>query len=466
MKRCMFTDDLRKKAAQQQRVIVFPESTDPRVLKAADALFHQKLVFPLLIGPQPEIAQAAQACGANIEGIQIRDPLHDAEFQNFVNLLVQLRQQKGMTPEQAAELMKDPVYFGTMMVKTGKAHGLVSGAAHSTSDTLRPALQIIKTRPDVSLASSFFFMVLPDGRVLLFADCGVNINPTAEQLAEIGFSTVQSTKEFGLDPRVAMLSFSTKGSAKHKLSDKVVQATAMLQQKNPGCPVDGELQVDAALVPEIAQSKANGSPVQGNATILIFPDLNAGNIGYKLVQRLAGAQALGPIMQGLAMPVNDLSRGCSEEDIITVACITALQTRAQQPGAQQPSPSQNQQNTQAAPAQPAQNQVQQGNPPQQNQQAQPQQPQAQPPQQPQQQQQSQEQGQPSVQYHDAKKGNHLSPSAVNPQEMLSDIKKLAEDSSHAEKAEDSGKTEGSSSSPSSSGPSSGPENNGGENKNQ
>jgi phosphate acetyltransferase len=355
-----FIDGLKQKAASAKKIIVFPESTDQRVLKAVQMLQEQNLVTPILIGSQPQIAQAAQQAGANVQNIQIHDPGHDIDYQNFVQQLVQLRKEKGMTQEEAQKLMLDPVYFGTMMVKTGKAHGLVSGAAHSTADTLRPALQLIKTS-NVKIASSFFFMVFEDGRLFLFSDCGVNINPTAEQLAEITKSTVHSAQQFGIQPNVALLSFSTKGSAKDPLSDKVVQATQFAQQMNLGVPLDGELQLDAAIVPEIAQSKAKDSPVKGNANVLIFPDLNAGNIGYKLTERLAGAHALGPIMQGLAMPVNDLSRGCSVDDIVDVACITAIQATAVSqaaPAQKQPLPPQQTPSLQAISPQSQESQLQ------------------------------------------------------------------------------------------------------------
>ena len=392
-----FLNSMRTKASQLNSVIVFPEALDQRVLQAVDFLHNNNIVSPVLIGSQPDIMQAASSCGANISNIQIRDPLHDVEFQNYVNQLVQLRQHKGMTIEEATELMKDPVFFGTMMVKNGTADGLVSGAAHSTANTLRPALQILKAKEGYKLVSSFFFMVFQD-RLLIFSDCGLNINPTSEELVEIAKASAESARKFELEPRVALLSFSTKGSAKHELADKVINAVQLMNSSNLNFVFDGEMQADAAIVQSVAASKAPDSPLKGDANVLIFPDLNSGNISYKLVERLAGASAIGPIIQGLNGAVNDLSRGCSVEDIINVAAITSIQAQE----FKQNKPNQNQQ-----PQQPSQ-------------QAHPQQPQQQtPPQQP--------VTVPETQTPSLNNGENLSPD-----EILAEIKKLAERSSHTE----------------------------------
>ena len=320
-----------QKAKSRKMKIVLPEGTEPRTLKAAEVIVQTGLADLYLIGNPDEVKKAAK--DINLEGIQIIDPVTDARRRPYAEKLYELRKGKGMTIEQADELIKDEMYFGVMMVKMNEADGMVAGAIHSTGDTLRPALQIIKTQPGISVVSSCFIMELPDGKhgddgVLIFGDCAVNPNPTAEQLAAIAVSSADTGKKIvGLEPRVAMLSFSTKGSAKHELVDKVAQATEIVKQTAPDLMVDGELQADAALEESVGQLKSPGSPVAGKANVLIFPDLQAGNIGYKLVQRLAGAEAIGPILQGIAKPVNDLSRGCSIGDIIKVVAITAVQAQ-------------------------------------------------------------------------------------------------------------------------------------------
>ena len=274
----------------------------------------------------------------DINGAKIVDPNNSEKYEEYVNLLYELRKHKGMTLEKARELVKDPVYYGMLMVKdeNSEADGLVSGAAHSTSDTLRPALQILKTAPGTKLVSAFFVMVVPEceygeNGTFIFGDCGLNENPDTEALSEIAISSSKSFKQLvGKEAKVAMLSYSTYGSAKSELTEKVIQATNIIKEKNKELIVDGELQLDAAIIPEIAKFKAPGSPLEGNANVLIFPDLNAGNIGYKLVQRLGKAEAYGPLCQGIARPVNDLSRGCSSKDIEGVVAITAVQAQNQE----------------------------------------------------------------------------------------------------------------------------------------
>ena len=266
-------------------------------------------------------------------GVRIIDPQKSGKLEEYAGIFFELRKSKGITMEAASKTVKDPIYFAVMMIKQGEADGMVSGAIHTTGDTIRPALQILKTAPGVPIVSSCFVMEIPDksyGKdgIMIFGDCAVNINPTADELAVIAISSAQTGKALaGIEPKVAMLSFSTKGSAKHELVDKVSAATQKVKELAPDLMVDGELQADAALVESVGQLKSPGSPVAGRANTLIFPDLQAGNIGYKLVQRLAGAEAIGPILQGLAKPVNDLSRGCSVEDIVSVVAITAVQAQ-------------------------------------------------------------------------------------------------------------------------------------------
>ena len=271
----------------------------------------------------------------DITGAKIVDPNNSEKYDEYVNLLYELRKNKGMTIEMAKELVKDPVYYGMLMVKDEKsdADGLVSGAVHSTSDTLRPALQILKTAPDTKLVSAFFVMVVPECEygekgTFVFADSGLNENPSAEALSEIALSSSKSFRQLvGKEPKVAMLSYSTYGSAKSELTEKMIQATKITKEKDNTLIIDGELQLDAAIIPEIAKSKAAESPLKGEANVLVFPDLNAGNIGYKLVQRLAKAEAYGPLCQGISKPVNDLSRGCSSDDIVGVVALTAVQAQ-------------------------------------------------------------------------------------------------------------------------------------------
>jgi phosphate acetyltransferase len=329
---CMsFIENMKQKAQSSKKKIVLPEGTDLRVLTAASAAAKEGLAEVILVGKKEDILKAAGKI--DLTQVTIIDVETAEKRTEYTQSFYELRKSKGITMEQAEELLKDPVYFGNMMIKHNDADGLVSGAIHSTADTLRPALQIIKTAPGTSLVSSFFIMVIPDCEygqdgVFLFSDCGLNENPNAEQLSEIAISSAYSMKNLlGITPIVAMLSYSTYGSANSELTQKVVQATALAKQKAPDLLIDGEMQVDAALVASTAKLKAPNSKVAGQANVLIFPDLNAGNIGYKLTERLAKAQAYGPITQGLAKPINDLSRGCKAEDIVGVIAMTAVQAQ-------------------------------------------------------------------------------------------------------------------------------------------
>lgn len=319
---------VREKAKKACKTIVLAEGEEKRVLDAAKVILDEKIAGLVLIGNKDVIAQKA---AFDINQVTIVDPASD-NLDEYADLLYELRKAKGMEKEQAAQLVKNPLYLGVMLVKTGKADGMVAGSVNSTGDTLRPALQIIKTAPGIKTVSSCFIMALPEGSkygengVMVFADCAVNIEPDAEQLASIAIASADTAKKIaGIDPKIAMLSFSTKGSAKHANVDKVVEATKIVNTVAPELQCDGELQLDAAIVESVAQLKAPGSKIAGHANVLIFPDLQSGNIGYKLVQRLAGAQAVGPICQGFNKPVNDLSRGCSSEDIVNVVAMTVLQ---------------------------------------------------------------------------------------------------------------------------------------------
>ena len=319
---------VREKAKKACKTIVLAEGEEKRVLDAAKVILDEKIAGLVLIGNKDVIAQKA---AFDVNQVTIVDPASD-NLDEYADLLYELRKAKGIEKEQAAQLVKNPLYLGVMLVKTGKADGMVAGSVNSTGDTLRPALQIIKTAPGIKTVSSCFIMALPEGSkygengVMVFADCAVNIEPDAEQLASIAIASADTAKKIaGIDPKIAMLSFSTKGSAKHANVDKVVEATKIVNTIAPELQCDGELQLDAAIVESVAQLKAPGSKIAGHANVLIFPDLQSGNIGYKLVQRLAGAQAVGPICQGFNKPVNDLSRGCSSEDIVNVVAMTVLQ---------------------------------------------------------------------------------------------------------------------------------------------
>lgn len=330
-----FIENIKQRAKQDIKTIVLPEANDLRVLKATEQVIEQGYANIILIGNKKEIEQKAQENKIDISKAEIVEPSNSGKYEEYANLLYELRKNKGMTIEKAQELTKDPVYYGMLMLKdeNSKADGLVSGAAHSTSDTLRPALQILKTAPGTKLVSAFFIMEVPnceygENGTFIFGDSGLNENPDDEQLSEIAISSSKSFKNLvGKEPKVAMLSYSTYGSAKSELTEKVISATKKVKEKEPNLLVDGELQLDAAIIPEIARMKAPESSINGEANVLIFPDLNAGNIGYKLVQRLGKAEAYGPLCQGIARPVNDLSRGASSEDIAGVIAITAVQAQ-------------------------------------------------------------------------------------------------------------------------------------------
>ncbi len=329
-----FIEQMKAKARNNKKTIVLPESNDKRTLIAAAKVLEEGTANLILIGKESVIKEDAAALGVKIDGVAIVDPETDPKFAHYAETLYELRKKKGMTPEKAEETLKsDWITYGVVMVKEGDADGLVAGACHATADTLRPALQIIKTAPGTELVSGFFIMDVPNceygaNGTFLFADCGLNQDPTSEELAAIANSSAYSFKALvGEEAKIAMLCHSTKGSAKHALVDKVVEATRIAKEKYPDILVDGELQLDAAIVPEVAASKAKGSPVAGQANVLIFPNLDAGNIGYKLVQRLAKAEAYGPMLQGIARPVNDLSRGCSADDIVGVVALTAVQAQ-------------------------------------------------------------------------------------------------------------------------------------------
>lgn len=323
--------DILRRAKLHKKRIVLPEWQDQRVILAAETITKQGIAEIIIIGSTEKIKEVNKE--VDLSGVTICDPENSHLAEVYAKSLYELRKAKGMTMEQATELIKKPIYFGTMMVKLGDADGMVAGAATTTADVWKPVLQIIKTLPDTKVASSCFIMELPnckytDNGTLIFADCALNPNPTAEQLASIAISTANTAKTLlNMEPRVAMLSFSTKGSAKHELVDKVIEATRLVKHMNKDIIVDGELQLDAALDTDVARKKCPTSLVGGNANILVFPDLQAANIGYKLVERLAGACAIGPISQGLAKPVNDLSRGCSMGDIVNVVAITAVEAQ-------------------------------------------------------------------------------------------------------------------------------------------
>ncbi|WP_055667853.1 phosphate acetyltransferase [Desnuesiella massiliensis] len=320
-------------AQKDKKRIVLPEGDEERTLVASEKIHKEGLAEVILVGDSEKIREKAAKLGVNLEGIEIINPETSEKTKHYVNEFYEIRKSKGMTLEKADKIVRDPLYFGTMMVKVGDAHGMVSGAVHTTGDLLRPGLQIIKTAPGVSVVSSFFIMMVPDCEygeegMLVFSDCAVNPNPNAEQLASIAIATADTAKALcKIDPKVAMLSFSTMGSADHELVEKVRKATEIAKELRPDLKIDGEMQLDAAIVKKVASQKAPNSPVAGNANVLIFPDLQAGNIGYKLVQRFAKAEAIGPVCQGFAKPINDLSRGCSSEDIVNVVALTAVQAQ-------------------------------------------------------------------------------------------------------------------------------------------
>jgi phosphate acetyltransferase len=324
-------DQIKERARKLQNRIVLPEGNEFRTLKATEIVLKEKIARIILLGNPDKIMEKAKKEGININGAEIVNPADDVRRFHYADLMVEMRKSKGLTKEEALKQLNDPLVYGPLMIKAGDADGELSGAINSTGDVLRPAFQYVKTLPDVTVVSGAFVLIfdnkkLGDNGILVMADCAVLPQPDEKQLAEIAVATARTAKKIAnIEPRVAMLSFSTKGSAKHELVDKVVNATKMAQQLAPDLMIDGELQLDAALVPEVGELKAPGSLVAGKANVLVFPGLEAGNIGYKLVQRLAGAEAIGPILQGMAAPINDLSRGCSINDIVTMIAITANQ---------------------------------------------------------------------------------------------------------------------------------------------
>ena len=325
-------ETIRSKAKKAGKRIVLPEGTEERTLKAADILLNEEIAKIILLGNKEKIQSLAKDFGLNnISKATIIDPQNNPRKHDYAAMLYEIRKNKGLTIEAAEKLVEDPLYLSTLLIKNKEADGEVAGAGNNTADVLRPAFQIIKTLPGIGVVSGAFIMILennkhvPDG-LLIFADCAVHPDPTDEELAQIAVSTAATARNIvGIEPRVAMLSFSTKGSAKHQLCDKVINATRIASQIDPTLQIDGELQADTAIVEAIGKSKAPGSSIAGRANVLVFPDLQSGNIAYKLVQRLAGAEAVGPVLQGLAAPINDLSRGCSVSDIVNLVAITATQ---------------------------------------------------------------------------------------------------------------------------------------------
>ncbi|MBQ8198630.1 MAG: phosphate acetyltransferase [Lachnospiraceae bacterium] len=329
-----YIDKIKEKARADKKTIVLPETSDKRTLIAASHIIQEGIADIIMVGDEEKIMDGAGWLEVELDGVVVVNPKTSDLTEKYVQLLYETRKAKGMTVEKAREkLLSDYLTFGVMMVKANDADGMVAGACHATADTLRPALQILKTAPGVKLVSGFFIIDVPDcpygaNGTFLFADCGLNQDPTAEELAAIAETSAKSFQSLvGVKPMIAMLSHSTKGSAKHPLVDKVVEATQIAREQYPYLCIDGELQTDAALVPAVAKSKAPGSEVAGKANVLVFPNLDCGNIGYKLVQRLGKAEAYGPMLQGIAKPVNDLSRGCSWEDIVGVVALTAVQAQ-------------------------------------------------------------------------------------------------------------------------------------------
>jgi phosphate acetyltransferase len=327
-----FIEKLKQKARANKQRIVLPEGTEERTLRAADIILGEDFCNVILIGNPAKIDELAKGWALrNIVKATIVDPENHPKMDAYADLMVEIRKNKGLTKDEALKLIKDPLYLSVLMIKSGDADGEVAGADNATGDVLRPAFQYVKTLPGISVVSGAFIMILKDKSfgedgMMVFADCAVHPNPTAEELAEIAVATGRTTQAIaGFEPRIAMLSFSTMGSAKHEMVDKVVKATQLAKQMAPDLKIEGELQSDAAIIPEIGQKKAPGSEIAGRANVLVFPTLETGNIAYKLVQRMAHAEAIGPVLQGMAAPINDLSRGCSVSDIVNLVAITANQ---------------------------------------------------------------------------------------------------------------------------------------------
>lgn len=329
-------EKIKEQARSDRKRIVLPEATEQRTLRAANELIGAQIADIILIGDPTQVLDLAEDWGLeNIKNATIVDPISNPKKEEYMDRMVEIRGSKGLTHEDAAKLIENPLYLSVMMIKCGDADGEVAGAQNATGDVLRPAFQYVKTKPGVSVVSGAMIMLFKDKHygengMMIFADCAVHPNPTAEELAQIAVSTGETTRAItGIEPRIAMLSFSTKGSAKHEMVDKVVLATKLAQEMAPDLQIDGEMQADAAIVPGIGSSKAPGSKIAGRANVLVFPTLEVGNISYKLVQRLADAEAIGPVLQGMAAPINDLSRGCSTSDIVSLVAITACQAQLQ-----------------------------------------------------------------------------------------------------------------------------------------
>ena len=322
-----FIKKIINKAKKSPKKIVFPEGEEERTLKATETIVKEGIAKVILLGNEEIISKKAKKIGIDIKKIKIINPAKSKKQEKYAKEFFKLRKKKGIDIKEARETIKDDCYYGTMMVHLGDADGLVSGAIHSTAETIRPALQIIGTRKKFERVSGVFFLMLPDKRLLFFADAAVEIEPDAKDLAEVAIDTAETAKKFGFAPKIAMLSFSTHGSAKHPLVDKVREATEIVRYQKPKLVIDGDIQLDAAIDKDVCRLKCPNSPLKGEANVLIFPDLQCGNISYKLVERLAGARAVGPVLQGLRKPVNDLSRGCDVEDIVDITAITVVEAQ-------------------------------------------------------------------------------------------------------------------------------------------